>query len=212
MGIRGMLRLLFKIVLGVFVCLAPVAGYAAAPFWTAWSIREAVTGNDTAFLERKIQWPTVRETMRQSMTRTALDLPGPDAAPVDAALAPRRGLWARLKDRVKAYAGRRVVDKMVDAYVSAEGLPRLYQARRTYRQTFRGEASDPADWKERFAKVWARVKRAEFKSMTVFEIEIEDQFKAERSYLALLELKGAEWIMTELRIRSAGQILPLAAK
>ncbi len=122
--------------------------------------------------------------------------------------APRRGFFARIKRRIKGYAGRRVVDKMVASYVSAEGLPQLYNARRTMRETIGGEAGDPDDWTERFKSVWSRITRAEFRSMTAFEIELRDQFSAERSYHAVLEFKGAEWILTELRIRSSNEIAP----
>lgn len=206
-----MLRLLSKLSICAFVIFAPVAGYIASPFWTAWNIREAVTGNDTAFLERKVNWPTVRETMRESMTRTALDLPEPGTVTTELVPAPRRGFFARLKERIKGYAGRRVVDKMVDAYVSAEGLPRLYNYRRTVRETIGGEVGDPPDWHERLRSVWARIKRAEFRSLTAFEIELQDQFNAERSYHAVLELRSAEWILTELRILSSNQIMPVAS-
>lgn len=188
--------------------------YAALPMWTAWSIREAVTQADTRYLERKIDWPQVRETMRQSMTRTALDLPDPEMVdsvttePDEASTRP--GLWSRLKTRVKTYAGRRMVDRMVNSYVTAEGLPQLYKVRRTYGTTLRGEAGDAERWLDRFRQVWARVMRAEFKSWTVFQVEMRDQFDAERSFVALLELRGAEWILTELRVRSLDGVSDLA--
>ncbi|MGQ0673430.1 MAG: DUF2939 domain-containing protein [Hyphomicrobium sp.] len=188
--------------------------YAASPMWTAWSIREAVTRADTSYLERKIDWPQVRETMRQSMTRTALDLPDPET--VDSVISEtdagpeRQGLWSRLKTRVKAYAGRRMVDKMVDSYVTARGLPQLYKVRSTYGTTLRGETGDAERWLDRFRQVWARVMRAEFTSWTVFQVEMRDQFDAERSFVALLELRGAEWILTELRVRSLAAVSDLA--
>lgn len=197
-------KLLAKLVLGVVVFATPIAVYIAAPFSAAWNIREAVTGNDTVFLARKVQWASVRETMRDSMLRTALDLPYPDDVETSApAPQPRRGIFARIKARVKGYASRRVVDKMVTSYITADGLPKLYKARRTMRE-INGEYRDPEDALERFKGVWSRITRAEFRSPTEFEIELSDQFSADRSYQAVLELKRAEWILTELRIKSRG--------
>jgi hypothetical protein len=45
------------------------------------------------------------------------------------------------------------------------------------------------------------VKRAEFKSPTVFEIEMADRNDPTRHFVGLLELRGFEWKLTELRLR-----------
>ena len=37
------------------------------PLWTALQIREAVLSGDTAVLERKVDWPGVRASLKQSL-------------------------------------------------------------------------------------------------------------------------------------------------
>lgn len=207
----GCARLLSKLVLGALVVAMPIAVFIAAPFAAAWNLREAVTGADTLYLQQKVHWPTVRETMRESMLRSALDVPTTIAADAEVAAEPPRGIVARIKDRIKRYAGRRVVDKMVDDFITAEGLPKLYNARRTMSRTLGRATDDEATMTQRFKGVWSRVTRAEFRSLTEFEIEMQDQFSADRSYHAVLELRGIEWILTELRFRSANEVTPVAS-
>ena len=202
-----MARLLVK----AFCVLALAAAYIGLPFWTAFSIREAVKTGDTAFLEAKVEWRSVRETMRQSLTAHALDLPETEALEAGAAPA-SRGLWQRVKDSVKSYAGRRVVDTFVDSYVTPAGLSQMYEVRRMYREKIKGEADDAITLPrfERMKRAWARVKRAEFLSLTAFEIEMQDRFNPERSYVGLLELRGIEWKLSELRVRARDLIAPVA--
>ena len=89
-------------------------GYVGYPFLTAWSIREAVRSGNSAYLEGKIEWDTVRATLRQSLARVALDVPEADAPPGrDAPEKP--GLWQRIKTRV----GERALDGFVVLFVSA---------------------------------------------------------------------------------------------
>lgn len=203
-----MLRLLFKAGL---VLAAVAALYVASPFRAAWAIREAVTSGDTAHLATSVHWPGVRETMRQSMMTTALNLPDPDALEATAASvsAPPAGIWARFKRSVKLYASRHVVDKMVDSYITAEGLPKLYRARQTQGRMM-GAAGDAEDPIVRFSQVWSRIRRAEFRDLTTFAIEIEDQFDATQRYAAVLELREHRWILTALSIRSSNRALPVA--
>lgn len=211
-----MIRLLLK----ACVLLALVAaGYVASPFWAAWAIREAVTKGDSRYLETKVHWPTVRETMRSSMLLVALDLPDPEVttrsvsdlrSDTYTSVVPRPGVWARIKTRIKTSLSHRAVNKLVTSYITAEGLPKLYAARKYKKMLITGAEGDPTDAVERFRRVWARIKRAEFKTMTQFDIEIEDQFEAGRRYAATLELQSNEWILTGLKIRSSDEISRVA--
>ena len=54
---------------------------------------------------------------------------------------------------------------------------------------------------ERMKKAWDRVKRAEFTSLTTFEIEMSDKHDESRVYLGKLHLTGSGWMLKELRIR-----------
>ncbi len=169
--------------------------FVASPFVAAWSIREAMRTGDSAYLAEKIEWPTVRETLRGSLMEFAT---GPVAVASAGTANPQPGLW----QRIKAGIGRHAVESMVDAYVTPEGLPQLFNVRKFYRDNISGQtAADAAlPWHERARLFWSRVKRAEFHSPAAFEIELADRNDPTRHYVGLLELRGATWKLTELRV------------
>lgn len=174
------------------------AGFVASPFVAAWRIREAVRTGDTAYLEARLEWPSVQASLRDSLTLYALG-PTAVAAPGPAPAA-GPGLW----QRIRAGLGRRAVDSLVARYVTPAGLPQLFGARQFYRERISGEAAAMAaePWHVRAAGFWSRVKRAEFHSPTAFEIEMADRNDPTRRYVGLLRLRGLEWKLTELRLRT----------
>jgi hypothetical protein len=184
-----------KTILAAAAILSLAAAYIAAPFVTVWHIREAIRSGDAAYLDRKLEWPTVRETLRASLTEYALG-PTPVAAP--GRPAPQPGFWQRMKNSL----GRRAVDNMVESYVTPEGLPQLFGMRQFYRENISGDAAAQAalPWHERAAGFWSRIKRAEFHSPTKFEIEIADRNDPTRHFVGVLVLRGLEWKLAELRL------------
>ena len=189
----------------ILLPLLLAAAYVATPFHAAWSIREAVRKGDSAYLQGKIEWASLKETLKPSIAQMALNLP-PEAASEDGATAaqPKRTLWQRMK----AYVGAGVVNNVVEKYVTPEGLPQLFTLKKSYnsvRDTVTGSNSEPADMPamERFKCFWARVERAEFKSLTRFEIDVRDKLMPERRFDGVLELRGLEWKLTELRVRES---------
>lgn len=181
-----------SIVLGFFLVAAAI--YIGSPFATAWGIREAVRNGDSDYLASAIEWPTVRETLKPSIARIALNLPDPNADP-----AASNGLWTRFK----AYWGQGAVDSVVEKYVTPEGLPQLFTLRATYRNLVAGDEDDTKTTPilDRIQRAWARVKRAEFTSPTSFEIDMEDKYDPTRLYLGKLELRSVGWKLTELRVK-----------
>lgn len=178
------------------------AGYVISPIYTAWSIREAIRSGDSTYLARKIEWDGIKATLKPSLTRMALDLPvSADGEPL-----PRASLWSRLK----GHYGSGVVDRFVEAYVTPERLPELFTYGKAYRETVKGQVDDTAGLplQQRIAQAWARVRRAEFESLTRFRIEMVDRYAADRLYAGLLEIRGFEWKLTELRVRPAPETAP----
>ena len=167
--------------------------YIAAPFATAWNIREAVRNGNSDYLSAAIEWPTVRETLKPSIARIALNLPDAEQAPnADA------GFWQRFK----AYWGQGAVDHMVDSYVTPEGLPQLFKLRQAYRDYVASdESTKTTPLYERISRAWARVKRAEFTGPATFEIDMADKNDPTRIYLGKLQLTRIGWKLTELRIK-----------
>jgi len=179
------------------------AAYIAYPIMTAWTIREAIRTGHSEYLAHKLEWPTVRTTLRASLTEYTLG-PTPVAAP--GAEPPKPGFWQRVRNSLS----RSAVDNLVETYVTPEGLPQLFGMRQFYRENISGDqaALDAMPWHERVKGFWSRIKRAEFHSPTVFEIEMADRNDPTRHYVGLLKLRGVEWKLIELRLRAA----PEAAK
>lgn len=173
--------------------LFAVSGYIASPFITAWWIREAVHHGDSAYLARQIDWPSVRASLAPDISRIALSLPDPDTSP-----AAKPSLWQRFK----AYWGQGAVNRAIESYVTPEGLPQLFQARKAYRDYIAGQPDDARlAIVERIRRAWARVKRAQFTSLTTFEIDMADKHDPSRVYLGKLGLDGFGWKLKELRIK-----------
>lgn len=199
------LKTLRRLILSLALPLVLAAAYIAMPFHTAWSIREAVRKGDSAYLQDKIEWASLKESLKPSIAEMALNLPSETAGEDGAAAAqPKRSLWQRFK----AYMGEGVVNRVVEKYVTPEGLPQLFTLKKSYnsvRATVTGAGSEPADmpFTERFKRFWARVERAEFKSLTRFEIDVRDKLMPERRFDGVLELRGLEWKLTELRVRES---------
>jgi Protein of unknown function (DUF2939) len=167
-------------------------GYIVYPFATAWNIREAIHTGNAGYLEKKIEWNSIRDSLRRSLTRIALPETAADSLERTSA---QPGLWTRIKTRI----GQQAVDRMVANYVTPTGLTQLFEYRQIYR---RHMASDekPA-LIERISRFWKRVKRAEFKTPTAFEVEVADKHNKSRHYVGLLQLRGFEWKLTNLEVR-----------
>lgn len=170
-----------------------ISAYIAAPFYTAWSIREAVRNGDAAYLQNQIDWPGVRASLAPTISRIALDLPDEEAAPQQ-----KPGLWQRFK----AYVGQGAVNRALDSYVTPEGLPQLFAVRKAYRDYVAGQPDDSKiPVLERVQRAWGRVKRAEFTSLTTFEIDMVDKHDPDRMYLGKLAVDGLGWKLKELRVK-----------
>lgn len=195
-----MRRLLISLAAMLTIALL-CAAYVVWPLGTAFRIREAIRGGDAEYLAGKIEWSSVKRSLKPSLMHIALG-PKPVAAPpaITAGAAARPGLWTRFK----TYLGETAVDRMIEVYVTPEGLPKLFQYGKTYRETIKGE-DDPATQPlaERIRRAWARVIRAEFTSLARFELEMHDRGEPPRTYTGVLELKGAEWKLTELTVKPA---------
>lgn len=167
--------------------------YIASPFVTVWSIREAVRNGDSTYLEHRIDWPSVRASLAPTISRIALNLPEAQASSQQGS-----GLWQRFK----AYWGEGAVNRAIDSYITPEGLPQLFAVRKAYRDYIAGQPDDSKiAVSERIKRAWARVKRAEFTSLTTFEIDMIDKHDPDRMYLGKLAIDGFGWKLKELRVK-----------
>lgn len=178
--------------------------YLLSPLVAAWQLREAIKSEQIAAIERKVQWPTVRESLRRSLATHAQLLPVATAA--GAEVPPT--LW----QRIKGVFGATMLDRFIESYVTPAGLPKLFHYHRTWRTKIEGPADEPdaGSWSMRVQAVLRRMKRAEFESLGRFVIEIESPESSERVYRSVFELIGFAWILTELEILAAPPLTPAA--
>jgi hypothetical protein len=183
-----------RLIAVVFTLLLVGGGYVLSPFVAAWNLREAIKTSDTATLERKVIWSSVRASLRASLAANAKLLPEVN----EAGERLKSSLWQRVK---KAF-GQSMLDRFVESYVTAEGLPRLFRYRNKWNGTVKSEVDedDKLDFFERTKAFYRRLHRAEFTSLTRIEIETLDKFDPERRYVSVMELHGFEWKLAELRI------------
>jgi hypothetical protein len=201
----GILKLMRALKLLLAAAVLGVA-YIAWPLLTALQIREAIIARDTATLERKIDWTSVRASLKQSLSAEAKARleKDPDA--------PAPSLW----QRIKASVAPTLADSAVDRYMTPENLPSFFGYRETYRHQIRPAlglkepptrlagtlfADTPID---RVASFYARIRRAVFYSLTRFEVEVVDRYQPERRYVSTFELQGLEWKLTALAVLGAG--------
>lgn len=178
----------------VALTILTAVAYVGAPFVTAWNIREAVHNGNSEYLTTAIEWPSVRETLKPSIARIALDLPNADQT--TATESP--SLWQRMK----AYWGQGAVNRLVDSYVTPEGLPQLFTMHKAYRNYVSSDdGTQQLPIMERISRAWSRVKRAEFTGIATFEIDMADKNDPTRLYLGKLELTRIGWKLTELRLK-----------
>jgi hypothetical protein len=187
----------------ILAVLLLAAAYVASPFHAAYALREAMKAGDAGYLEANIQWPTVRETLRASLHAMA-DPAAPASPTLASTTVPRKSLWAR----VKSYAARKTVDGLVDTYANPEDLPQLFTYGTAYRNVVHGppEEKSLANLPQRVREFWSRIRRAEFKHLTAFELEMRDRHTPDRTYTGLLELQGLSWKLTELRVHRASGV------
>lgn len=201
--------------------LLAIGGYVAAPFVTAWSIREAIRSGDASYLEARVDWPRVKQSLKVSMADYALgSAGGPAGGPAgavnspnhaDATQSPAPGLWQRFKN---AY-GRRVIASMIDNMVTPAGLARLFSYRQGYNEKIRGipDERETLPLHERIGRSWQRVVRAEFLSPSRFAMEMRDKVVQDRTYAGILELQGMQWRLVHLAVkrdRTAGPVFDAA--
>jgi hypothetical protein len=193
--------------LRALMLMLPLAiAYAAWPVHAALEIREAVVAGDTATLNRKVEWATLRTSLKASITPETI------ARLMNDPEAPPPSLW----QRIKAAVAPSMADNVIDRYVTPEHLPVLLGYRRVYRGSVRpalGLKEPPSalegTWLggtgfDRFASFWTRVRRAVFVSPTRFVLEVEDKYRPGRNFIGTLELKGYEWKLTTLSITGNG--------
>lgn len=201
--------------LRLVIWLLPFAAYAASPFATAWTLKEAIKSGNVPVIDALIEWDSVRETLRRSLTHVALDQPMDFHAPPESSLAksagaPTSGMWSR----VKSYVGTAAVDRLVSRYANAQGLPTLFTYGQAYKHYVKGIEEPPrtlANLPDRIGEFWSRLRHVEFVTPSSFEIEMTDKTDPSRRFTGLFQFREWRWKLTELYVHTDKNPLPRLA-
>jgi hypothetical protein len=192
--------------LRAFVWLLPFALYAASPFATAWTLKEAITAGNAPVIDALVEWDSVRLSLRRSMTALALDRPmdfqSPPAPPLgQPSNGPKAGFW----QRVKSYFGTAAVDRLINRYANAEGLPALFTYGQAYKRYVRSVDEPPKTLSNlplRMSEFWSRLRHAAFVTPAVFEIEMADRSDPSRRFTGIFVFRDMHWKLTELYVHT----------
>ena len=157
------------------------------PFWTALELKRAIRSGDAATVEARVEWDSVRASLRQSLTEQA-----PQEARRRFGNIP---IFHKLAEKIALNYSRPVVDKMVDSFGNADGLIRFY----SWRETVNGQKSSRT-LAGIAQEMMGRVKRVSFASLTRLEVTIADRMDPQRLIFSALELRGSGWKLTEVRL------------
>ncbi|MFV0297476.1 MAG: DUF2939 domain-containing protein [Hyphomicrobiaceae bacterium] len=196
-----------KLIVGLIVVAVAAAAFTIWPFATAWQIHKAVRQRDVPTLEAKVDWPSVRRSLKSSLTESHQFIAELAAAGGE----PKLSWWQRLRMRALPF----VSDPLIDRYITAQQLPRLY----TWQQTIRRKTPSALARTAKpgpLAGTWLaggrldrnlawlrRLEAARFVSPTKLVLEIADRVKPGRRWSATLEFVRLDWRLTELHILTA---------
>ncbi len=198
-------------ILRATVWLLPFALYAASPFATAWTLKELIKAGNVPVIDALVEWDSVRVTLRKSMTALALDRPMDVHAPPDATDAPASISWWQ---RMKGYFGTATVDRLIDRYANAEGLPTLFNYGQTYNRYVKGIDEPPptmTNLPSRLREFWSRLRHVEFVTPTAFAIEMTDKADPSRRFTGLFRWRDLRWKLTELYVHTDAHPMPRLA-
>lgn len=209
-----------RIMFGLALAGAGLA-YLASPFLAAFEVRQAMKHGDKPTLERRVEWAPVRASLKASLA----ELQRKADADQQLAGGPAPSMWSR----VKAMVMPTMAEKLVDSYVTAEGVIQMFAARtalKDLKKDWTGSAATPpaaagqaadaiapvlaADLDDhgspldRFRAFYNRIHRAEFRSATEVEFEIADRNTPARRFISTFELKSFAWKLTGVKVAGVG--------
>jgi hypothetical protein len=181
-----------KFLAPLLLTLALLLAYAAWPLCAAWQLRTAVKSRDLAGIEQRVDWPTLRANLKQTVAANLSDEKrNADAGAVSKVL--RRTLGPMLAGRV------------IDGAVTPRTLARILSGRPPG-----GDAPSPpptrgaGDDSEPVPDVLSprRLRWAFFEAPTRFRIEVSDRRDPAKRVVTVLALQGLSWKLVDVYYRT----------
>lgn len=169
----------------VFLALGLFAGaaLAASPMIAAYRLHEAVERGDVRTIEAAVDWPSVRHSLKSSVSRAMIA----DAEARRANLGTFRRIGYKIGDAFAPY----FVDRMIAKQMTPEGF--VAYARQT----------EPAT--SRPARMVDLIERAAYTGLSRFEIDVRDRLDRSRRYRAVFTRRLLTWTLTEVQLLPAHQ-------
>ena len=197
--------MLLRLLSPAFLPILLVGGaYSASPMVAAYHLHESIRSGDVAAVEKRVEWDSVRNSLRGSLKERVADLKS------NAHKQPT--MWKRFKARLAGSVAPMFLGRMLDRQITPAAFVDYMAAkkkidpwltrmkRRLAGLDGQDAAAMPPDQKG--AGMLDRIKRAAFINLGKFAIEVGDKFDTSRSYEAVLELRDFEWKLTEVRMLS----------
>ncbi len=195
--------MLLRLLSPAFLPILLVGGaYSASPMLAAYKLHESIRAGDIATVEQRVDWASVRDSLRGSLKERIADL--------KANAGKQPTMWKRFKARLAGSVAPMFLGRVLDRQVTPATFVDYLAAKkkidpwltRMKRRLAGLDSQDAAAMppERRGAGMLDRVKRASFVSLTRFAIEVGDKFEPSRSYEAVMELRDFEWKLTEVRV------------
>lgn len=169
-----------KLLLGVVLLLVIAAGYfAAAPYLSVRAIQKGLATNDSATLVRYIDFPSLRQNLKEQLNAAYLN-----------ESAGQTNFLSALMNGFKA----KLVDSMVESLVTPEGLANLMVGKRSLSQ---GGEAPPAAQTEEKQKVFDDA-RFTYDSLEQFSVWLPDTKGTEMRLI--LQRRGAIWKLVNITL------------
>lgn len=172
------------------------AAYLAQPLYAAWNIHEAIRTGDIATLERLVQWPGVRQSLKQSIRGELTAMAVEQAARSGS---DRPSPWQRFT----TWVGSTMTDRFVDTTFTPQGLVKAYaDAGRVRPRRNSGPLSNPDEGSLaiRLLAFAGQVRAMAYLASDRFRIEVADRDVADRHYVGILSRHPDGWQLAELRV------------
>ena len=176
--------------------------YSASPMVAAYKLHEAIRAGDVATVEQKVDWGSVRESLRGSLKERVAD--------IKANASKQPTMFKRFKARLAGSVAPMFLGRVLDRQVTPATFVDYLAAKKKIdpwltRMKRRLAGLDSQDVtamppEQRGGGMLDRIKRAAFVNPAKFAIEVSDKFEASRHYQAVFELRDFEWLLTEVRV------------
>ena len=178
-------------------------------------MRHAMRTGDQTLLERRVDWENVRRSLKASILQAVSDMrSGGRSGPDDDA---REGRSIGILQAMKLAIAPRIADRLIDQYVTPQGVAGLTAARgglgrlgNGAKLAASGELSlamdalsspDEEGRMQRFLSFYSRIQRAEFRAFDLVEFEIVDRHKPSRRFISEFKLVNLEWKLIGVRLQ-----------